>query len=368
LFDIAILRTNSAVNEARITRQYISLTKAGFKVVILAWDREQGQASITKNKRIKQLRIKAPIDSPLLVFFFFPYWLWVTMQLFIEKPSVVHACDFDTMPVAVLAKMVRPRTTLVYDCFEYYPGMINSFLNPLLKSIICFTDEIFTLIADCVIVPSEERMSFYPNARKIIIVPNAPSTIDVPTDEKSNADFTLFYGGGLEADRGISTILRAAASLSNIKFVIAGEGTLKAVVEKYATQYKNIEYLGMIPNNVLLQKMANAQVTVAFYEASNLNNLFAASSKVFESMMLGVPVITNKESVSSKTLLKHNCGLAVPYGNVGALISAILELRSNPSLRKKLGQNGKSVFTNLYAWDVIEPEYISQYRDILRVT
>jgi len=255
---------------------------------------------------------------------------------------------------------------LVYDCFEYYPGMVHAFLKFPLRGLISTIDRVFARTADCVIIPCEERKKFYEVAKDILIVLNAPKVISFPRAGKKPGEFTLFYGGGLETDRGILIMIKAAIHLKGVRLFLVGDGTLKNIATKSSERAQNIIYLGTLPHKDLLEKMAAAHATIAFYEATNPNNLYAASNKVFEAMMLGVPIITNEECISSKIVTRHECGLVVPYGDIHALIDAILRLKNNPELRKRLGDNGKVAFRKLYNWNLLEADFINKYKNLIK--
>lgn len=65
------------------------------------------------------------------------------------------------------------------------------------------------------------------------------------------------------------------------------------------------------------------------------NKLVANPNKLFEAMMLGVPVITN---VCRKIVRETGCGLIVEY-NPKSVRDGIVKLR-DPLLRKELGTKG----------------------------
>jgi glycosyltransferase involved in cell wall biosynthesis len=367
MYDVAVLRTNSASHDIRVAKETCSQAKAGLKVLIIAWDRETGTGfdEYRNGVTIKRLRLKAPIGTPSLVLYFPIFWAWASIQILISKPLAIHACDFDTMPIGLFVKIVKRKTKLVYDCFEYYQGMVSAFLTFPFFNMISILDRVFMEIADFIIIPCEERRKFYPAAKNILVLPNAPKMMTVNVG-KRNGKFTLFYGGMLELDRGLFPLIKTVNQFDDIQLVIAGTGTLANDVKKLSERVKNITYMGMLPYDGLLHAMANADVAFAFYESTNPNNLTSASNKVFEAMMLGIPVITNEECASSRIILKHECGLVVPYGDISALSVAISLLKNNVQFRKKLGENGRIAFSKWYAWDIVEPDFIRSYLHLIK--
>jgi len=367
MFEVAFLRTNSIINDPRVARETHSLAENGFNVLILAWDRKSGKLADEFDNKIttKRFRLRAPVDSPLFILFIPFFWFWAFIHLAFFNPQVVHACDFDTMPVGIMTRMLRPKTKLVYDSFEYYPGMIHAFLNPQLESLVRFIDKAFTKFADCLIIPCEERRSLYKGANKVIIVPNTMKLVNISNRSKAK-EFTLFYGGGLKKERGVSHMIKAVMHLKRIHLVLAGDGPMRYVIDKVSKNIRNITYLGILSHQDTLEKMVRCHATVVFYEPTNINSIYAASSKLFEAMMLGVPIIANEESIVSKIVVRHKCGLVVPYGDSQSLTDAILQLKNDPALRRRLEDNGKIAFKKQYSWDLIELDFVSEYRNFIQ--
>jgi glycosyltransferase involved in cell wall biosynthesis len=96
------------------------------------------------------------------------------------------------------------------------------------------------------------------------------------------------------------------------------------------------------------------------YEPSNINNVYAASNKIFEAMLAGVPVITNRETVMSEIVKKENCGPVVPYYDDAALEQAIMKLKMDERFRRRLANNGK-IASKKYCWESSKPRFLAKY-------
>jgi glycosyltransferase involved in cell wall biosynthesis len=84
-------------------------------------------------------------------------------------------------------------------------------------------------------------------------------------------------------------------------------------------------------------------------------------TKFFESMMSGVPIITN---IRSDFVNEIGFGIIVEYGNIEQIRSAIVTLRDNPKLRKRLGDNGRKAFVEKYNWGIMEQKLYKAYEDL----
>lgn len=78
-------------------------------------------------------------------------------------------------------------------------------------------------------------------------------------------------------------------------------------------------------------------------------------------MMCGIPVITN---VLPEFVNEIGFGIIVEYGNIDQIRSAIIRLRDDPELRKRLGDNGRKAFLQKYNWDTMEKKLYMMYTTI----
>jgi glycosyltransferase involved in cell wall biosynthesis len=85
-------------------------------------------------------------------------------------------------------------------------------------------------------------------------------------------------------------------------------------------------------------------------------------NKLFEAMMCGIPIITN---VATEIVNETQCGIIVDYNNIDHIRETIVNLRDNPDLRKKLGENGRNAFLQKYNWNAMEQRLFKIYQELL---
>ena len=85
-------------------------------------------------------------------------------------------------------------------------------------------------------------------------------------------------------------------------------------------------------------------------------------NKTLEAMMCGIPIITN---LSSEFVNEIGFGIIVEYGNIDQIRSAIIRLRDDPELRKRLGDNGRKAFLQKYNWDTMEKKLYDIYSNLI---
>ena len=79
-------------------------------------------------------------------------------------------------------------------------------------------------------------------------------------------------------------------------------------------------------------------------------------------MMCGKPILVSDDSSMAGIVRQNNCGLVVPYGDVGAIREAIVKLVTNPGLREELGKNGRRAYEEKYSWTIMEKRLVDAYK------
>ena len=135
------------------------------------------------------------------------------------------------------------------------------------------------------------------------------------------------YFGRLSKEKGLETILSIAKKLSNIKFVIAGNGPLEDKVIEISSEYDNIEFVGFKTGIELQKLIINAAFSLypsEWYENCPLS--------VIESIALGTPVIGSDLGGTKELIANGKTGLIFEGCNNEQFSKAIQELWNNEEL------------------------------------
>jgi len=81
-------------------------------------------------------------------------------------------------------------------------------------------------------------------------------------------------------------------------------------------------------------------------------------------MMCGIPLITNMEQESVGT--EVGCGIIVDYNNIDQIKEAIILLRDNEILRRKMGHNARRAFEEKYNWNRMEEKLYEIYGHLMK--
>ena len=201
----------------------------------------------------------------------------------------------------------------------------------------------------------------------ITVIYNSPN--DLNKDESITTDsdyFRIFYGGGLQPDRDVVSMIHVTGDIKNTSIVIAGGGhtnEIQRVVDACNT-VNSATYLGPVPYHTILEYSLMSDVLYALYDPAIPNNRLASPNKLFEAMMCGKPIIVNEGVATADKVREENCGLVVPYGDYEALKEAVLTLKNNPELRKELGENGRRAYETKYNWKIMEKRLLDLYASL----
>lgn len=364
------LRGSSANPDSRLEKEVQSLTKNGYSVTILAWNRE-GLAPSFEQKQgyiIKRMNFRAPHQCKEKIFLYLPiWWTWLFIQIMRSNCECIHAADFDTYFPALFAAKLK-RIPIIYDIYDFYPDLMP--LPSIIHKIATKIDITLMRHADRTIVVDSCRLKQieYRKGDRVEIIYNTPpeEMVDNIVVSEIEKEFTIFYGGGIYPDRDIMSMLEIVASLGSIKIIIAGFGNDELIdpIKEFCEKQTCATFLGRIPYSEILLNSKKSDVLFALYNPNVPNNKVASPNKLFEAMMCGKPIIVNEGVATADKVREENCGLVIPYGDYEALKEAVLLLKNNPELRKELGENGRRAYDTKYNWKIMEKRLLDLYASL----
>jgi glycosyltransferase involved in cell wall biosynthesis len=365
-FDIALIRSGPipAIGDPRVEKILKSLSKE-FRIIALGWDRETNRYPLAykNNIVIKHIRLKAPYGKLWIIFYYPIFWIWIFINLFIYRPKAIYSCNLDTLIPSYIFKTLFS-TKLIFDSFDKFA---MAFISPNHRIVYSFIDTLENLLAskaDALITVSSDRLytfgRFKPRYYGIIM--NCPEDkIKRIRDDFSFIKnkyynyFILVYAGAIRYNRGLLLLDQVIKNIRNVRLILAGR--IRENIE-FILKNPNIEYLGVLEYDKTLSLMSIADAIPILYDPEVPINQVANPNKLFEAMMLGIPVITN---VCKEIIEESGCGLVVEY-NYESLKQAIQYFIDQPDIRKKMGSNGRKAFEEKYNWNIMEKKLLKIIR------
>ena len=242
---VIMLRSNPFKPDVRVYKEAKSLTKNGFEVKIVAWDREcrfpvrETLDDITI-VRIRVLSTYSRGLSQLVKMIIF--WIFAVNVLRKLKIDVIHCNDFDTLPIGVFFKSIR-KTKLVYDAFENYSTMIRMSTPRLICNIINYVESLLLTKADRIITASSEVKNKLSKrtSKPIETIGNWQEITDKMLNNYViqkrrevlgfDSNFIVGYIGNFSKQRKIIPMIEAVKRFSDVGAFICGDGPQRQEIE-----------------------------------------------------------------------------------------------------------------------------------------
>lgn len=142
---------------------------------------------------------------------------------------------------------------------------------------------------------------------------------------KNPDQFIIVYAGSLGYSYDIPTILKAAEILEknkcNIQFIIAGEGPQKMLVQSYEKEHSNLQYLGRLSKEKLMEVYYMADIGLTQHVKGATQSV---TYKLFDLLACGLPILNSLESEMKSIILNNQVGFHNAPGDVTQLVNNIL--------------------------------------------
>jgi glycosyltransferase involved in cell wall biosynthesis len=173
--------------------------------------------------------------------------------------------------------------------------------------------------------------------------------------------FLVGHVGALDnAQKGqehiIAVARQLAASDSDVHFMLVGGGDDEAMLKQLAAGLPNVTFTGFVDN--VGDHLASFDV---FVLPSNREGI---GSILFDAMDRRLPVVASRVGGVPDIVHDGENGILIEAGRQDQLRAAILKLRADPDLRRRLGEGGRS-FAAGFTAGAMARKYLELYRQVL---
>jgi len=191
----------------------------------------------------------------------------------------------------------------------------------------------------------------------------------VTPEPARNDVFRVLYYGTYIPNHGVDVIVEAARRLrynTSIHFELVGDGPEKEKAVNQALGYdlQNITFIEWLDQTELAQRIAACDVCLGTFgdtlQASLTNN-----NKIYEGFAMMKPVISGASAAVPEDIKHGEHIFLCERGNHQALADAIITLRGNSELCRRLGQNGFRIFHDKFDENRIGQIFASHLEELL---
>jgi glycosyltransferase involved in cell wall biosynthesis len=221
------------------------------------------------------------------------------------------------------------------------------------------SDRLSLRLADMVLCDTWEHGDFYSNEfgvarRKLYRVPVGADRFAFELGGRasrtpSTGPLDVVYLGGYLPLHGLPAVVDAATELEArhgprfCTFTLIGSGMMLPRVERdvAARGLRSVRLLPRTPYEDALLRVAAADLSLGVFGTSP-KSARVVPHKVFQSMALGIPVITRRSPAIAEFFRDEEHLVLVPPGDGPALARAIEALAGDPGRRERIGAQGRA--------------------------
>lgn len=374
----------------RARQEARSLTDAGFRVAVIAWDREieYNAREVIDGVDVYSIRTfnLSKFSRAGLIFGGFLFQFLVLLHVVraiqrIDERPILHVHDINTLLPGFLLRKLRLASALIYDCREVTHAVYSEWLHPLLGAIVYALEEAIVPEVDAVITVNDVIAEhFRKSGRPVSVVYNCPRLSDIPRVTRKEARtilglpsnaFIVSYVGMIRIGCGLELLVEVAArdGSKEIQYLTVGDGPLSdwlANVVKEKNLQSHFVRLPRVPRQRALLYTIASDATWAVYPES-INARTASPWKLFESMACGVPVIVDSGTYQSRIVNRFGCGFILQQHDPQNILRALVRLSRDSIACRRMSEAGRQAAETVFNWENMSRQLIKAYSDSLMI-
>jgi glycosyltransferase involved in cell wall biosynthesis len=377
---VCIVHYNASQYLTRVDRSARALAREGWEVVLVAIkDDSTPEFEDRGEYLVKRVTLRArhlpgwPVVRVLRHVEAVARTFW---QAYRERADVYNPRDAEPLLVSWLAARLRG-ARLVYDSDELCLDRNKPVTRKKWWRFAMFRYErFFCRRADAVITTDLGRAEIIARRYGIplpVVVLNVPDIIErVEPDEEfraaalKGASHLLIYQGVIIEHRGIPEMIEAMRSIEECALAIVGYGhRLEEYRELLAASglEDRVTFFDAVPFERLMRFTAAADVGMIPLIAACLSYKYAAPNKLFEYLMVGLPVVVSDLPEMTRVVEQERVGaLIADPTDPCSIAKAVNGLLAGDVSLTEMGERGRQAALTRYNWEIEHDRLLDAYR------
>ena len=288
--------------------------------------------------------------------------------------DIYHLHDPELIPIGLKLKSLGKK--VIFDVHENIPLDIleKEYIPPILRKVTSFLYKKYEKRSlkqfDALILAENSYLKYYSSFnRNIKVVQNMPDLNQLNKFKNYNRNKNeIFYIGDISNARGFDIIIESLKILKNkipnIFMHCVGnydKKYLQSIDFKKINQ--NIKFYGELPLPKGLEYSKNAKVGISILKPLQ-NYIESYSTKIFEYMAIGLPVITSNFKLYKNVIEKYNCGICVNPFDPFEIAEACTNILRNNILSTSMTLNGIDIVKNNFNWEIEKKKLLCLYKNL----
>ena len=348
-----------------------SLAHAGYEVVLIARH--------DKEEVVDGVRV-VPLPQPRNRLHRMTKVLWRLYRLAVkEDADIYHFHDPELMIVGLLLK--RRGKKAIWDVHEHYPNSIldKYYIPKPLRRLIALLFDLFERAAvrcfDYVIYTTPFVGQRYQTMKvRSGPVENYPILRLSETFQRQPQP-RIIYLGGMARIRGLVELVEAFALVTKRhpqwELDLVGssrpasfENDLRDLAKNLGIDAK-VKFIAWVPYEEKERLSGQASIGVVTY-LPHSNNTSCLPNKLFDYMLVGLPVIASNFPLYRGVVEPSHCGLLVDPTRPPEIAQAITHLIEHPQEAQQMGENGRRAVRDKYNWETESQKLLHIYDAVLK--
>jgi glycosyltransferase involved in cell wall biosynthesis len=348
-----------------------SLARAGYEVVLIArHDKEETVAAV---------RV-VPLPEPKNRLHRMTKVLWRLYRLAVrENADVYHFHDPELMLVGLLLK--RRGKKVIWDVHEHYPNSIldKYYIARPLRWLVSRSFDLFERLVvrffDYVIYTTPFVGARYETMKvRSGRIENYP-LVELSESYAKEPREKIIYLGGMTRIRGLLEVVEAFALVNqrhpHWELCLVGscnpasfESELKDRIAALGVAAQ-VTFVPWVPYEEKERLSAQAAMGVITY-LPYANNVSCLPNKLFDYMLVGLPVIASNFPLYREVVEPSHCGLIVDPSRPEEIARAMEYLIEHPQEARQMGENGRRAVREQYNWEKESEKLLQIYATVLK--
>lgn len=249
-------------------------------------------------------------------------------QLIRRRPAVVHVSDLEgAIPGAIYRKVFNRKTRLIINVHDNFFSRyrVSPFFKKLLKTLEAFVYQ----RADVLLFPDASRVALFSPIKlkpPVIVIPNVATGgafAPVPLGNR----IRLLVAGWLNWQRGFDVLLQTLDRNEDIELHVCGSGQEDLVARLKA--HPRVRFYGVVDQSEVFRIGASCHIVPVLYRPDSEINIDATPNKLYDALVLGRPIIVNREIRMASLVDDWRAGELVSFGDIEQFEFAVRKITAS---------------------------------------
>jgi len=353
--------TNDLTYDQRMIRICTSLSRAGYKVVLVG--RKEPASIPLEPQSFHQVRLRLLFRKGKL--FYLEYNFRLFFYLLFRRMDCICAIDLDTIIPCYFISALR-RIPRVYDAHELFCEMKEVVSRPVIYKIWKTVERCFLpAFPDGYTVNgliAAEFGKMY--GVKYEVIRNVPVLQSTPLPVPADGRFIL-YQGAVNEGRCFETLIPAMQQV-DAQLIIYGKGNFlsraRQMVQDLGLE-KKVIFKGPVRPGVLRQLTRTAWCGITLFENKGMSNYYSLANRFFDYMHAGIPQLAMNYPAYKEINNLYTIAVLIDEPDVRQVAAALNSLLNNMDLYKTLQSNCRKASEH-FNWQEEEKKLIRLYQKI----